>query len=277
MDHLDRFAEAAQKRVESGYYDTAPPSRRPSPGPGPEREKRPRFVEAIQGAQAAGRHAVIAELKPRSPSEGSLLRGRDPRAILQGYAEAGATGLSVLTDPDHFGGSLEFLGMAAQTGLPVLMKDFLLDPVQLDACVRWGGSAALLILTLFRRGYACRSLEAMIAAAHERGLEVLLEVSTEDEYREALATRADMIGINHRDLATLELDRGKTERLLSAHPKDRPVWTLSGIETADDIRRLHEAGADAFLVGTSLLRAGDPGDLQGKGRLLSRLGMAPGG
>lgn len=162
----------------------------------------------------------------------------------------------MLTDPDHFGGSLELLGMAAQTGLPVLMKDFLLDPVQLEACRRWGGSAALLILTLFRRGYARFPLEEMIAAAHERGLEVLLEVSTEDEYEEALATRADMIGINHRDLATLTLDPGKTERILRKHAKDRLVWALSGMETPDDVRRLRRVGADAFLVGTSLLRAG---------------------
>ncbi len=252
MDHLDRFAQDALRRVESGYYRSAPP-----PGALPP-VQRPRFREAIERARRGGRYAVIAELKPRSPSvaggDGDLLRGRDPRHVLKAYAEAGAVGISVLTDPDHFGGSLAFIGAAAQTGLPVLMKDFVLDPVQLDACARWGGSAVLLILTLFRRGYARCSLGEMIAEAHARALEVLLEVSDEGEYEEALTTRADMIGINHRDLATLELDLGKTERILRRHPKDRIVWALSGIETPDKIRRLWEAGADAFLVGTSLLR-----------------------
>lgn len=254
MDHLDRFAEDALRRVESGYYRAAPP-----PGALPS-VQRPRFREAIVRAQREGRFAVIAELKPRSPSPagGDLLRGRDPRHILKAYAEAGAVGLSVLTDPDHFGGSLKLLGMAARTGLPVLMKDFLLDPLQLDACVRWGGSAVLLILTLFRRGYASCSLHEMIAEAHARGLEVLLEVGDEGEYAEALTTEADMIGINHRDLATLKLDLSKTERILRKHPKDRPVWALSGIRTPHQIRRLREAGADAFLVGTSLLHGARP-------------------
>jgi indole-3-glycerol phosphate synthase len=165
----------------------------------------------------------------------------------------------VVTDPDHFGGSLESLSYAGETGLPTLMKDFVMDPVQLDAGAACGGSAVLLILTIFRRGYPRLSVETLIAEAHSRGLEVLLEVNSLEEYEQSLQTDAEMIGINHRDLATLQLDLGLTERILSRASKDRPVWALSGIKTPEDVRRLKAAGADASLVGTSLLRSSHPG------------------
>jgi len=252
MDTLDRLAQATLQRIESGYYAGVAPSDTDQP--------RSSFVSAIGQSQTAQRLAVVTEIKPASPSAGMLLHDpeRDVAFMMDEYAQGGADGLSVLTDATHFGGSLSYLQRAGETGLPRLMKDFLLTESQLDAASACGASAVLLILTLFRRDYAELAAGAMIAAAHERDLEVLLEVNGSDEYAEALDTDADMIGINNRDLSTLTLDLGTTERVLQRHRKDRPVWGLSGVESRNDTRRMQQAGADAVLVGTSLMRTGDP-------------------
>jgi len=249
MDHLDRFARAAQARIEAGYY-------RLREGERPERGPRS-FVQAIRNAEG---NAVIAELKPASPTAGDLLRGRKLEELARLYRAGGAIGLSVLTEPEHFRGSLESLSAAAELGLPVLMKDFILDPVQLEACARLGGDGALLILSLFLRGYPTVGLEEMIAHAHSLGLEVLLEVSSPEEFRLAQATEAEMVGINSRDLTTLEVDLDRTIAVLERVPRDgsKLIWALSGISSPEDIQRLKAAGADAFLVGTALMRADDP-------------------
>lgn len=252
MDTLDRLAQATRERVATRYYADARPSKASQSGPS--------FATAIERAQSQDRLAVVTEIKPASPSAGMLLDDpeRDVPRVMDGYAEGGADGLSVLTDATHFGGSLDYLQRARETGLPTLMKDFLLAASQLDAARACGASAVLLILTLFRRGYPELAVDEMIAAAQERGLEILLEVNGPDEYEEALGTDAELIGINNRDLSTLALDLGTTERVLQRYPKDRPVWALSGVESRDDMDRMRRAGADAVLVGTSLMRAGDP-------------------
>ena len=253
MDTLDRLAQDTLKRVESGYYANVTPSQTPQPGTS--------FGSAIERARSADRLAVVTEIKPASPSAGMLLD--DPKTdvpqVIEAYAQGGADGLSVLTDATHFGGSLDYLQRARETGLPTLMKDFLLSEAQLDAARACGARAVLLILTLFRRAYTELELTEMIAAAHERGLEVLLEVNGPDEYAEAFGTSADMIGINNRDLSTLSLDLGTTERVLARCPKDRPVWALSGVASRDDMERMRLAGADAVLIGTSLMRSAHPG------------------
>lgn len=252
MDTLDRLAQATIQRIEAGYYGQVAPIDTDRP--------RSSFVSAIEQSRAANRLAVVTEIKPASPSAGMLLHDpeRDVAFMMDEYARGGADGLSVLTDATHFGGSLNYLQRAGETGLPRLMKDFLLAESQLDAASACGASAVLLILTLFRRNYTEVAVDAMIAAAHERDLEVLLEANGSDEYAEALNTHADMIGINNRDLSTLTLDLGTTERVLERHGKDRPVWGLSGVESRNDMRRMRQAGADAVLVGTSLMRTGDP-------------------
>lgn len=254
MDTLDRLAQATRQRIESGYYAGVASTDADRP--------RPSFVSAIERSQrTANRLAIVTEIKPASPSAGMLLQHpeREVAFIMDQYAQAGADGLSVLTDATHFGGSLSYLHRASETGLPRLMKDFLLAESQLEAARACGASAVLLILTLIRRAYAELALDDMIAAAHERDLEVLLEVNGSDEYAEALGTDADMIGINNRDLSTLRLDLATTERVLQRHRKDRPVWALSGVESRDEIIRMRQAGADAVLVGTSLMRSGEPG------------------
>jgi len=250
MDLLDRLAQATIERIESGYYanvtDVTFAPRRS-------------FVTAIKRAQTDGVIPVIAEIKPASPSEGTLLAYADIHALAESLQTAGAVGLSVLTEPTHFGGSLKNLKMASEIGLPTLMKDFLIDTIQLDACVAYGGSAVLLILTLFQRGYARLSLDAMITEAHLRKLEVLLEVTSPAEYVEAQQSAADMIGINNRDLATLQIDLSRTEKIMRQAKKDRIVWALSGVDAASDLKRLRATGTDAFLIGTCLMQAADPG------------------
>ena len=253
MDTLDRLTQDTFQRVESGYYSSVASTDDARPGPS--------FVSAIARAQSADRLAVVTEIKPASPSAGRLLDDPDRNVpqVIEAYAQGGADGLSVLTDATHFGGSLDYLHQASQTGLPTLMKDFLLTEAQLNAARACGASAVLLILTLFRRAYTELEPTDMIATAHERGLEVLLEVNGSDEYGDALGTNADMIGINNRDLSNLTLDLGTTERVLARHRKDRPVWALSGVESRDDMIRMRTAGADAVLVGTSLVRSEHPG------------------
>lgn len=245
-DHLDKLANTALDTVDSGYYALGavpPPSSRPS------------FVAALRDHP---HRSVIAEVKPSSPSGGRLIGERSPNSVVDLYAKTPVSGLSVLVEPVHFGGSLQTLRYAVNKGLPVLFKDFVLDPVQLDAAAACGAAAVLLILALFERGYARLPLAEMIDAARARGLEVLLEVYNGKEYARSLATRADMIGINNRDLKTLEVDLDTTKAVLGCCDKDRPVWSLSGVNALADLQYLERCGADAFLVGSALMRSKHP-------------------
>lgn len=248
-DYLDKLAETALQTIQSGYYQT-PVTVFPS--------VRPSFVKAIR---ADSKVSLIAEVKPASPSGGRLLGDKTPREVVDLFAETQVTGLSVLTEPVHFGGSLDTLRYAASKGFPILFKDFVLNVIQLDAARQSGASAVLLILALFERGYANVSMEAMIAAATERGLEVLLEVYNAIEYQQALTTLATMIGINNRDLKTLRVDLNATKTILENHLKDRVVWSLSGINSVQDLDFLRQSGADAFLIGTALMKSKQPRQL----------------
>jgi indole-3-glycerol phosphate synthase len=245
LDRLESIVRDVRETIRSGYYRIEEP-----------KTQNPRtFSEAI--ARRRG-YAVIAELKPASPSAGALLRDRSPTEVLSQYARSGAVGISVLTEPVHFGGSLELLAQASQTGLPTLMKDFIIAPEQIVAGARCGASAILLIVTLFERRYTDLTLAEALALAHRHSLEVLAEVASVEEFLLAQQTDADMIGINNRDLITLHTDLRRTEEILHKVRKDRLVWSLSGIETAQDIQRMRAAGADAFLIGTALMQAQDP-------------------
>lgn len=249
-DHLRTFAESARRRVREGYYRV--PGGRP----------RPPLSLAAAVRRDRGR-AVIAEVKPRSPTEPDLLRGRGVGELARAYLAGGAVGISVLVDPDHFGGALAHLRELSGLGAPLLAKDFVVDPVQLAAYARAGADCALLILALFRRGHTSCGLAGMIREARALGLEVLLEVSSAGELEEALESEADLIGINSRDLSTLKLDPRRPIRIMRAvSPTDpRPILALSGISSPGEIRALREAGFAGFLVGTALLRAPDPAAL----------------
>ncbi|MCD5408342.1 hypothetical protein LR090_03800, partial [Candidatus Bipolaricaulota bacterium] len=222
MDHLDRFAKAAWERVKRGYYRLRDGRRREPLS----------LARAI--AEAQGK-AIIAEVKPASPTAGDLLRGRGVAEVASAYAAAGAVGISVLVDPDHFSGALEHLRLLGGLGVPLLAKDFVVDPVQLAAFHRAGADCALLIVALFERGYPSLELDRMIAHAHGLGLEVLLEASSREELECALATQADLIGVNSRDPTTLEVSLDRAMRALDAARPDpsRPILALSGISSGE--------------------------------------------
>ena len=222
--------------------------------------ERPLYGEPRRGFRAAlgGRPApaVIAELKSASPSRGVIRSAYDPPAIARGYAAAGATALSVLTDREFFGGTLDHLSAArAASGLPCLRKDFLIDPYQVDEA-RAAGADAVLVIAAAVDDAQGRELMAAAAAA---GLDVLVEVHAEDELEWAIAARATMIGVNNRDLATFKVSLETTERLASRIPAGALLVAESGIRSAADLARMVRAGAQAVLVGEAFMERPDPG------------------
>lgn len=240
---LERLVGAAHKRVEQGYYDARPDRSLPPHG-------------SLRASVQRAYPALIAEIKPGRPT--GQPQAVDVAEIAAAYAEGGACGISVLTDPDHFGGSLENLQLAGRAHLPLLMKDFVVDEAQVQAAAAWGASAVLAIARLHTEGYTDTPLARIVDRARELDVEVLVEVVTEEELDLALATGADLLGINVRDLDTLEMDPDRPRRLLQGREIDQPVLHLSGIETAADVADALEAGADGVLVGTSLMASENP-------------------
>ena len=202
---------------------------------------------------------VITEIKGASPSAGTIKKGFAPEKIAEAMAKGGAVGISVLTEPKHFDGALSYLARVREAvSLPILMKDIVISSVQLEAASRIGANAVLLIEALFDREYCDSSVDEMIAEAHSRNLEVLLETHSDDEFRRALSSDADMVGINNRDLGTLKVDLSVTKKILEENSAvGKIVVSESGIATADDVRFLHACGAKAFLVGSAIMLAND--------------------
>jgi indole-3-glycerol phosphate synthase len=203
---------------------------------------------------------VIAEVKRRSPSKGEIRPDFDPVACAKEYAANGATALSILTDEHYFGGHLDYLGrIRASVALPLLRKDFIVDSYQIDEARAFGADAVLLIASALS-GEDLRSLREH---AESLGLDALVEVHAEDELEVALASGANLIGVNNRDLRTFDTDLAVTERLaegLADGDRARVLLVAeSGIGDRNDIRRLERAGARAFLVGESLMRQPDLG------------------
>ena len=202
---------------------------------------------------------IIAEVKYRSPAEGPIRRGEGAAGMARLYARGGAVAISVLTEEKHFEGRLGFVpDVKDAVGIPVLMKDIFLDPVQIDAAERIGADAVLLIAGLFTRALSAASLQEMIAHSHSRGLEVLLETHTAEEYLMAGQTEADLVGINNRNLDTLEVSLDTSYRLLGSYPRVKPVVCESGIKTRKEAVSLIKAGANALLIGSTLMRSRDP-------------------
>jgi indole-3-glycerol phosphate synthase len=214
------------------------------------------FTEALRNAIAAGRSAVIAEVKKASPSRGVLRADFDPAAIGASYARHGAACLSVLTDVQYFQGAPEFLRQArAASGLPVLRKDFIIDDYQVVEARSWGADAILLIVAALDRP----RLHALEAAAHELGMAVLVEVHDATELDLALELKTPLIGINNRNLRTFETRLEVTLGLLPRIGPERLVITESGILQPTDVAQMRAAGVNAFLVGEAFMRADDPG------------------
>lgn len=215
------------------------------------------FEGSLRGKIAAGRAGVIAEVKKASPSKGVLRADFDPAAIAQSYEEHGAACLSVLTDVQFFQGAPQYLQQArAACELPVLRKDFMVDPYQVYEARSWGADAILLIVAALDHGL----MAELEACAHALGMDVLVEVHDGAELDAALRLKTRLLGINNRNLRTFETSLQNTLDLLPRIPKDKLVVTESGILNAGDVKRMRAADVHAFLVGEAFMRAADPGE-----------------
>ncbi len=207
------------------------------------------------GALRTGAPSVIAEVKRASPSAGSIADDRDPAEQAAVYADAGASAVSVLTEPRHFHGSLADLrAVHLSVSLPVLRKDFLVHPAQVIEARANGADAVLLICAAL----SDPEVTAMLATAHDLGMAALLETHSATDLDRALGTQARIIGVNARDLETLEVDPLRAYEQLRRIPGDRLAVMESGIASRADVSAAVDAGASAILVGEALMRATDP-------------------
>lgn len=213
------------------------------------------FYERIAASKTM---ALIAEVKRASPSKGDINIGVDPVQQASIYAENGADAVSVLTDTPFFKGTMNDLeAVKASIEIPVLNKDFIIDPIQIDRAFASGGDIILLIAAALED----EDMKRLYTHAKEKSLDVLVEVHDEAEMERALRLGANLIGINNRNLKTFDIDLAVTERLLRSYGRENAFFVSeSGIQTADDAVRMKEAGARALLVGETLMRAGNVGE-----------------
>jgi indole-3-glycerol phosphate synthase len=211
------------------------------------------FADALRGGAEV---RLLAEVKRRSPSAGEIRPGADPVEVALAYARAGAAALSVLTDREYFGGELRALErVRAAVGIPVLRKDFLIDPVQVWEARAAGADAVLLIARILDDA----GLGLLLGLASELGMDALVEAHTPRELGRALSAGATLVGVNNRDLDTFTTDLALAERLAPSVPAAVTYVAESGIRTPADVDRMGAAGVDAVLVGESLMRQRDPG------------------
>jgi indole-3-glycerol phosphate synthase len=256
MSRLEELVEAARESVE----------RRRSQVPQAELEDRLRtrgedrpFMEALSRPGVS----LVAEFKRRSPGAGEIRPGADVAEVVRAYERGGAAALSILTDETNFGGSLDDLRAArAASELPILRKDFIVDPYQLVEAAAYGADAVLLIVAALHD----EDLAELNDRARGLDLDTLVEVHDEDDLERALALGADVIGINNRNLSDLSVQTSTTPRLMPDVPAGKTVVAESGYETAEQVRDLDRMGVDAVLIGETLMRADDP---EAKARELS--------
>ena len=242
---LEKLAENSQKAINEGIYDVE--------------YRLTKSDKNITDEIRKNIHAsLITEVKFSSPSLGNIRSISDPVTIAKTMIDGGAIGLSVLTQPYLFHGSPQYFAEIRQhVKAPLLMKDIVIDKVQIDAAERLGADIILLIQSVFDRRFA-REIDEFVDYAHRKNLLVLIESHTKNEFLDSTKTHADLLGINNRNLDTLEIDLKTTETILKDQKRDnRVIISESGIETAQDIRFLSQYGANAFLVGSSIMKSKD--------------------
>ena len=245
---LEKFRQAKQAEIDELL-------RRHEAGHAPEgfAGQRPGFGEALTRPGSTG---IIAEFKRASPSRGDINLGVTPRAACEGYARAGACALSILTESRYFKGELSFLTEVAPLGLPLLRKDFIVHPLQVEATAATPASAILLIVRMFASQEELSALHRLCLA---KGLEPVVEVFDGRDLDRAKEIGARIIQVNNRDLDTLTTDLDRCRDLV-ARKADGEIWIgASGISTAKQVRELRAAGLDALLIGTALMENADPG------------------
>jgi indole-3-glycerol phosphate synthase len=198
---------------------------------------------------------IIAEFKRRSPSAGILRCDRSAEEVARSYERGGACAISVLTDEPYFGGSIADLCAVRSTAdLPILRKDFIIDPIQIYEAAAAGADAVLLIVAALNDAVLA---DLRYIAEDQLGLDALVEVHTSEELHRALNAGAKILGVNNRDLQTFQVSLETSERLIAEAPKEKVMVSESGLQNAQSLRRLHELGFDGFLIGETLMRASD--------------------
>lgn len=239
---LKRLVNNSQTAIDDGIYDVDVNLQKSSKD----------FIQIIN----TNPHPILlTEIKFSSPSLGKIRTLTDPVSIAKQMIAGGSKALSILTQPNLFHGSPEyFIKVREAVDVPLLMKDIMIDNIQIDAAEKIGADYILLIQSLFDQGFL-KEIDEFIDYGHKKGLKILLEVHTKQEFENALKTEVDLIGINNRNLDTLEIDLKTTETVLKGYEKSRPIISESGIETSEDIQYLKKCGADAFLIGSSIMKS----------------------
>ena len=242
---LEKLAENSKKAINEGVYEVEN-----------RLEKSDRNI--ISEIRKNPHASLITEIKFSSPSLGDIRQISDPVSIAKSMIDGGSMGLSVLTQPYLFNGSPKyFTEIRNQVRVPMLMIDIVIDKVQIEAAERLGADIVLLIQSIFDKNFA-REIDEFISYAYKKNLLVLIESHTKKEFQDSVKTQADLIGINNRNLDTLEIDLKTTQSILEGHKKDgRILVSESGIETPENIKFLSQCGANAFLVGSSIMKSRD--------------------
>src|SRR5574341_898772 len=247
-DTIEQLVENSFTAIDDGVYDL-------------EREVSHDAINLRKAILACTHAPLITEVKFSSPSRGQIRTFGTPAEIALAMEESGATGLSVLTQPYMFDGSVQnLLAIRKAVAIPLLMKDIVVSDVQVDAAKKAGADCVLLIKVVFDRNLAEVDIDRLYNRATKKGLQVLVEAHSGHEYADCLKARYELVGINNRNLSDLAVDIANTERLIKKHGKGASVIiSESGISKPTDIQYLKKAGADAFLVGTSIMETGDIG------------------
>jgi indole-3-glycerol phosphate synthase len=239
---LKKLVNNSQTAIDDGIYDVDVKLQRSEKD----------FLQIIK----SNKHAtLLTEIKFSSPSLGKIKTASNPVNIAKQMIAGGSKALSVLTQPHLFNGSPQyFIQVRQAVDIPLLMKDIMIDTIQIDAAEKIGADYILVIQSLFDQGFL-KNIDEFIEYGHKKGLKILLEVHTKQEFQNALKTESDLIGINNRNLDTLEIDLKTTEIVLDGYKKTRSIISESGIETPEDIQYLKKCGADAFLIGSSIMKS----------------------